>query len=431
MRRRCGKTFGDEQVMEHISLLDGPIPVLMDLAAVAACAAVVVALRRQWWRAAVALGIATLAAATYSWDVNLPRQFHGRFPDSFFVWAALPIAMLIVVVWSWGRFTWWPRVVAVAAVPLLIAVAAEQVNQFYGYVPTVGDLFGAPLPGEVSRLDQVMPHPSTGSIATAAADRPTSGVLLRTDFPAPISRFAHRSGYVWLPPAWFTRPRPKLPAIMLLEGSPGSPANWLRVVRAMDVANTWAKHHDGIAPLMVIPDSNGAFLADSECVDGSAGRAETYLTRDVVGWADHHFHVGQWAVAGLSEGGTCAVELALRHPRLFRVFADYSGDPFPNLGTEANTIRLLYHGNAAEWAAHDPRRLLARHRYPELRGWFAAGRSDSKKIPARMLAAAAGRAGVRVELSITPGNHNFYYWKRAFADSYAWLVDGLEPAART
>src|SRR6185312_9856282 len=98
----------------------------------------------------------------------------------------------------------------------------------------------------------------------------------------------------------------------------------------------------------------------------------------VVGWADRYLDVGRWAVAGLSEGGTCAVDLALRHPRLFGEFADYSGDLDPNLGTEANTIRVLYGGRAGEWTVHDPRHLMSIHRYPGMRAWFAAGRSDSK-----------------------------------------------------
>ena len=34
---------------------------------------------------------------------------------------------------------------------------------------------------------------------------------------------------------------------------------------------------------------------------------------------------------------------------------------------------------------------------------------------------------MRVEVAITPGNHNFYYWKRAFAALYPWLVTSLEP----
>jgi S-formylglutathione hydrolase FrmB len=38
---------------------------------------------------------------------------------------------------------------------------------------------------------------------------------------------------------------------------------------------------------------------------------------------------------------------------------------------------------------------------------------------------------MHVELHITPGSHNFYYWRRAFAASYAWLVEGLEPAGES
>jgi S-formylglutathione hydrolase FrmB len=130
---------------------------------------------------------------------------------------------------------------------------------------------------------------------------------------------------------------------------------------------------------------------------------------------------------GLSEGGTCSVDLALRHPHLFDTFADYSGDLDPNLGPELNTIRVLYQGHADQWIRHDPLHLMATHRYDGMNAWFAAGDGDSKRFPARLLAAAARRSGMHVELHITSGNHNFYFWKGAFAASYPWLVQSLEP----
>ena len=366
-------------VFDHISLLHGFVPVVVDVGAIALVAVVALALRRHPWRAAVAMTAAIAAVATYSYVVNLPAQFRGRFPTSFFLWAAAPIALAIAVAWCWRHLATWPRVAAVVAVPFLVMSAAEQVNRFYGYVPTIGDLVGAPLPGQVDLgrvMSMVEPRWAPGFRA-AAARVPTSGVLIGVQNPAPASRFRHRGTYVWLPPAWFEHPRPKLPAVMLLEGSPGSPANWLRVVRAMDVANDWARHHDGNTPIMVIPDSNGAFLADSECVDGSAGRAETYLTHDVVRWADRMFRVDRWAVAGLSEGGTCAVDLALRHPRLFGVFADLSGDLYPNLGPPARTIHLLYRGDRRTWFAHDPMHLMASARYTDL-ARVVRGRSERR-----------------------------------------------------
>ncbi len=417
-------------VIEHLSLLHGFVPIAIDLITVALAGVVVVALRRQWRRALIALAVALAAVATYSYLMNLPAQFHGRFPKSFFLWAAAPIAVVVAGVWCWRHISWWPRAAALLAVPLLVVCGLEQVNEFYGYVPTFGDLIGAPLPGQVTLKDVMhMVQPIRhGRFATVTVGVPAEGVLIGVTQPAPVSRFRHRATYVWLPPAWFENPRPKLPAMMLLEGSPGSPDNWLRVVRAMDVATAWARHHQGIAPIMVIPDSNGKFLGDSECVNGSAGPADTYLTTDVVNWATRNFDIGSWATVGLSEGGTCAIDLALLHPHLFHAFADFSGDLDPNLGTRTNTIKILYHGHAREWVAHDPMHLMATHRYPGLRGWFAAGRNDSKRVVARELAGAARRDGIAVELHITPGNHNFYFWKRAFAAAYPWLVQVLEPA---
>ncbi len=426
--RRDGTTM---QFLERASLLHGAVPVLLDTAAFVLLGSLAYAWRRYWRRLAIASTTVFVGLVWFSHTVDIPKQFHGDFPGSFFIWAAFPFVVLVMVGWNWTVTNGWQRGMAFAAIPILVLFGAAQVNEFFGYIPKVGDLFGAPLPGEVTQIAGVGSPVALSRTMTAAVRTmtPKIGVLLHADLPAASSHFAHRNGFVWLPPAWFSHPRPALPAVMLLEGTPGSPDNWPRVVGVLDVANRWAATHGAVAPILVIPDSNGSFLADTECVNGAHGQSETYLTRDVVGWVEHNFGVpGQkmaWGVAGLSEGGTCAIDLALRNPRLFAAFADFSGDLNPNLGTRVHTIERLYSGQAAQWNAHSPLHLLATHRYPSLHGWFEAGLGDSTKVPIGELAAAARRVGISVQLRIRPGGHNFYFWKRAFADSYPWMVRTL------
>ena len=67
----------------------------------------------------------------------------------------------------------------------------------------------------------------------------------------------------------------------------------------------------------------------------------------------------RWGLVGLSAGGTCALTLALRHPDRYAVFADFSGDATPNLGSRRRTVEVLYGGDASQWEAHDPAALLA------------------------------------------------------------------------
>ncbi len=48
---------------------------------------------------------------------------------------------------------------------------------------------------------------------------------------------------------------------------------------AFSIADRWpfrAKAHEGVAPVLAIPDINGSLLADSECVDSSRGDAPLF-----------------------------------------------------------------------------------------------------------------------------------------------------------
>lgn len=121
-----------------------------------------------------------------------------------------------------------------------------------------------------------------------------------------------------------------------------------------------------------MPDVNGTYTADSECVDTPTAKVETYLTRDVPRVVSRLFGTRPpgpaWAVAGLSEGGSCAVMLALRHPTVFATFGDYAGLLGPRVGDSnggvPDTVAELFGGSQAAFAAHDPATLLAANRAP-------------------------------------------------------------------
>ena len=88
--------------------------------------------------------------------------------------------------------------------------------------------------------------------------------------------------------------------------------------------------------------------------------------------------VGSFAIAGLSEGGTCAIGLALNNPKEYPVFANYSGDASPtyNEDTQQQTIDALFGGSVADFDAHNPPYLLAQQHFDGMSGWFEAGQQD-------------------------------------------------------
>ncbi|NIH84358.1 alpha/beta hydrolase-fold protein [Amycolatopsis granulosa] len=343
----------------------------------------------------------------------------GWWPVRVVLLAALVVAGVLV----WRLRRRWARV-ALTAVAVVLAAAnvLAAVNASYGYYLTVGQAIG--LPGrDAASLQQL-----------DRAGVPGSGQLVTLTIPARAAHFAARPAQVYLPPAWFARPRPNLPVVVLLHGTPGAPGDWTDGGGATATLDAWAAAHGGTAPIVVMPDINGAFDADSECVDGPAGQAETYLTQDVTSFVTSRFFTRpagrHWAVAGLSEGGSCALTLALRHPRIFGTFADFSGLAGPRTGDGndvGDTIPALFSGSAAEFDAHEPAWLLTHRRYPGLGGWFEVGDADGDPLAAaQQLEPRAAAAGIATRLVVVPGGgHDFFLWRQAFADALPWLVARL------
>jgi S-formylglutathione hydrolase FrmB len=207
--------------------------------------------------------------------------------------------------------------------------------------------------------------------------------------------------------------------IVMLAGTPGGPQDWARAGFAAQTADAYATDHHGLAPILAFVDQNGSVTADTECVDGPAGEAEAFLAVDVPHYLSGLLHVplnpGKWGIGGFSEGGTCAFELAVRHPDVYGTFLDIAGDRAPNLGSDAQTLEKLYGGDREAMAAHDPTTLLHAHRFEGVTGWFLAGGSDSGHVTvAHRLAGAASAAGIAVTERILPGIHNWSFGAAAF-----------------
>jgi S-formylglutathione hydrolase FrmB len=340
---------------------------------------------------------------------------------------AIVVAIVAALIW-WAR-RWYTRLALGFLV--LVTVAANLlagVNAYYGYYLTLGQAIG--LPGRdaasLAQLDR--------------RGRPPTGIVVGIDIPGGRSRFVARSAQIYLPPAWFSLPRPRLPVLLLLHGTPGSPTDWIDGGTAAQTLDAWAATHRGRTPIVIMPDINGSLLGDTECVDSPRGNAETYLTVDLPAFVHSRFFTlppgPDWSVAGLSEGGSCAIMLALRHPDLFGAFADYSGLLGPRVGTGnavGDTVAVLFHGSRQEFDAHQPAVLLAHHDYHHrLAGWFEVGDQDAGPVLAeRHLAALAPAAGISSHLVVVPNQtHTFRFWRVAFADSLPWIADQLGRAPR-
>ena len=397
--------------------------------------------RRRGWA-----GLGVIAAGAFS-AALMSIWGHWTSPGDVSIidmpFLALP-ALLAVLMFCFGSMLrakvarWGTRLVAL---PLAMLFVGALVNAHYQYLPTMSALFGRRAADQMSAAAFRRLESEAHTRARLEAARPTpappplrsKGVVVDFDIPARASGFAARTAQVYLPPAWFQDPRPTLPVIELLHGSPGMPADWTRGAFADVTADGYSRTHNGVAPIIVMPDPNGAFWGDTECVNGPEGNVETYLTIDVRDAVVSRFGAplarSYWAIAGLSEGGYCAAHLALRHPDMFAVAGNFSGDDH---ASSDSGIRKLFGGTwyQAKTRAreYDVRALIAgftQTQRPAL--WFSAGRDDSLLARLRITQQMAVAAGFQTHLDTNAGNHSFNVWADAFRDALPWMMNRLQP----
>ena len=273
--------------------------------------------------------------------------------------------------------------------------------------------------------------PSWAIIPSRTAHR--SGELLSRTIPGGASRFPARKAEIYLPPAALDHPRLRLPVLELLHGTPGSPLDWVNPTlgNVAPELEAFARSHSGRTPIVVMPDINGTYRADTECYRTKSGaNVEQYLADIVPAWIRQHLPAAtsprDWAVAGLSEGGTCALMLALRHRNTFRTIGDFSGLAHLSVSDGDDyqrTLRELFDGNVRAYNAYDPLRLLTRGASLVGTGlWLQCGAKDRDSIPDQALIAKDARAvGATVRSVLYPGlGHRWPVWTDAVRKLLPW-----------
>lgn len=439
-----------------IALLEGTFPVSVQVATGVLLVLCLALRSRRWmrrWLPVSVLAGGTLALGIH-WYIGAQGWTDEQNPAPAMLWAwiVLTSVALTVLIAGWPSTRWWQRAVSITAVPLTLLSGALIANQWTGYVRTVASgwaqLTAGPLPNQADLATVTAARAEhAGSKITAGW---STGKLVPVDIPATASGFRHRKEVVYLPPAWFEPSRPTLPTIMMIGGEFNTPSDWVRSGNAAAVADDFARHHDGNAPVMVFVDPGGSFNNDTECVNGRRGNAADHLTKDVVPFMVSHFGVSarpeNWAVSGWSMGGTCAVTLAVKHPELFSTFEDIAGDMSPNAGNKQQTITRLFGGDAGAWESFDPATLMSRHgRYTGTAGWFdvnglhqtgvgalAAGSAvPAKAAPtmlndqdraAHKLCEIATAQGISCTVQHKPGAHRWPFAQAAFTAAFGWIA---------
>jgi enterochelin esterase-like enzyme len=327
---------------------------------------------------------------------------------------------------------------------MVFGIAA--VNKYYDYYETWGSMFS-----DITNSSTVA-YPkfaaaglTTGSdIAKVLQEESSQGKLagytISLTVTGPKSHIT-RDVLVYLPPQYFM-PQYKhyrFPAIELLHGSPGEPIDWIDV---LDVEDAYLGLLDSGAAkpaILVMPDTDGGEKYSLQCLNNPAGIQDmTFVAREVPEAVYHLVLRVQppgraWGVAGYSEGGYCAANIALNNPGFFGYSGVISGyfSPLTSQVPENNKpggkpIRVnvfadypaLKLKNTPTWLIlHEP----GGDELPQF--WIAAGVDDKGDVEAaEQFRQLVSLRQVDVPLDLVPGGHTGKAWRAALSPMLSWMT---------
>lgn len=418
--------------MSDVSLITGAVPVVV---LILGAGGLLVLLARRGRRAlltvAVAVAVAVVAFLTLDWLVTSGLNlFPDVLPAAVKAWLAVAAATVVLIAGSVVGTPVGRKLVALGSGLAVLLAAGSQINVYFAEYPTLGALAGDA--GEVSPLTGAVRRPSQ-TLDGPVVDRwtgPATGAsqVLTAPIPGTVSGFTGRDAYVYLPAAYASPSPPLLPVLVLVSGQPGGPQDWITAGQLQSQLDQFAAANDGLAPVTVVVDPNGPNDTITMCMDSDIARADTYLSQDVPNWITSELGVdanhAHWAFGGFSYGGTCAIQMATRHPDLYPSFVDVSGESEPAISSDrTQTVQTAFGGNTAAFDALTPLTLLSQRTYPGVWGYFAAGAADSV-FSASMteVSTAAQHAGMTVKTQSVPNQgHSWTVPEAVLLPALQWL----------
>jgi enterochelin esterase-like enzyme len=357
--------------------------------------------------------------------------------------------LFILLVVIFAGLMWWMvrtrravvRVIA-ALVAFLVAVqfGIMAVNRYFDYYPTWGaafaDLTNAPPPKAASGgssftvVGKGHGLLSGQPIVESVAEQ--QGYQFEATLPGRLSHIS-RYAYIYLPAQYFQPAyrNYRFPAIELIHGQPGEPADWINVMGVVAIMNNLVNRGLAKPAILVMPDANGGVNTSEQCLNQVGGQQDmTYLGIDVPEYVSTHLARVQppglaWGLAGYSEGGYCAVNMALQ-PMLSRrygaagVLSGYFA-PYDNFigGKNVNPFghnEKLRLQNTPDYEVTHLSWLI-----PEF--WIGAGTGDKQDMDGATFfwnELSIHQAGV--PLKFQPGGHTMAVWRSQVSPMLEWMT---------
>ena len=335
-----------------------------------------------------------------------------------------------------------------AFVPAM-AFGVLAVNKYYDYYQTWGALIADLTNRGVEAASQVpaVTFASGAQQATLDGSRgrlvqaQRQGYLLRLMVTGPRSHLT-RAAYVYLPPQYFEPAYRtyRFPVIELIHGQPGEPQDWITVVGVTHTFDTLLEDKAAQPAVLVMPDANGSRAVSLQCLNQAGGPQDlTYLAVDLPAHIARILRVqppgSAWGVAGYSEGGFCAANIALRYPYRYGSAGVLSGYFKPSDNQLADPSRLVspFNGNIRLAEQNTPlveiQDLPATEVIP--RFWLASGAADQQGVAdAEGFWQALRVRQPDVPLTLTPGaGHTLAAWRAEVPSMLTWMTPSLARAA--
>ena len=324
------------------------------------------------------------------------------------------------------------------------------VNKYYGYYQTWGAVMADLTYQGVGGASQMPAIKLTSGSQSGTLDgshvdlerAQQQGYILRLMVTGQHSRIT-RVVYVYLPPQYFQSAYQayRFPAIELIHGQPGKPQDWISVVGVTHAFDQLLEEKRAQPAVLVMPDANGGANISLQCLNQVGGPQDlTYLAVDLPAQITRIVRVlppGQaWGVAGYSEGGFCAANMALRYPHRYGFAGVLSGYFTPLDNQLADPTRLVspFGGNSRWQAENTPLdeigKLPAGAAIP--RFWLAAGTGDRQDVAnAERFWQELRPRQADVPLTLTPGSgHTMTTWRAEVPSMLTWMTQGLARAAQ-
>jgi enterochelin esterase-like enzyme len=370
---------------------------------------------------------------------------------------SMALFVLLVVIfgglmWSaiFARHTAFRVLAACLAFMPAMLFGVLAVNKYYGYYQTWGAV--------LADLSNQGVNAASGVPVVTLASGSRSGTLdgsrvhlrlaqqqgytVRLMVAGPRSHIT-RVVYVYLPPQYFQPEYQayRFPVIELIHGQPGKPEDWITVVGVTGTFDRLLKDKLAQPAVLVMPDANGGARISLQCLNQVGGPQDlTYLAVDLPRQIARILRVQRpgsaWGVAGYSEGGFCAANMALRYPHRYGFAAVLSGyfKPFDNQLADPDRTVSPFGGNRRLQDENTPLEEVQTLRAGALipRFWLGAGAADRQDVAnAEVFWQELRMRQGNVPLTLTAGGgHTMTTWRAQVPSMLTWMTPDLARAAR-